>query len=162
MIRGNEWKEEYIRAVRDFMDVVLEEEPYWWSDEEGVWERGFFADREKYPEVALDVRKMRGMLLDKSGWYDNQEVADEAAEPYFDKYHEGSEQRGIQEYSYHGPNSKPWDYHYFWEYQCCVDKGLIINPMTKEEFAGLVRKLDNLPDDEQLSEDDLDRYCRRK
>lgn len=161
MIYTEEWRSLYINTVEHFMNKVLGEVPYRWCEEEEIWERRFFADREKYKSVALSADEMLDMLLEKSGFFDEMDKLDEAEKPYYDKYYEEFGD-SIPTYNYEGPDSVPWDYSNFQEYQTCVDKGLIKNPMTRQEFENLVRKLDNLPDDEQLSEKDLDRYCRRK
>lgn len=161
MLYNKGWKNEYVVAVRRLMEAVFGEYPYWWNDDEGLWERSFYADREKYQDVALDVNQITIMICDMLGSYDKQEAVAAEEDPYYDKYYEGYE-NSTPEYVYYGPHSKPWHYHSFSDYQRCVDKGLIINPITRQEFENLVRKLDDLPDDEQLTEDDLDRYCRRK
>lgn len=161
MLYSKDWKDEYIAAMRRLMEATLGEEPYWWSEDEGLWERSFYADREKYPDVALDADQISLMICDVLGWYEKQETAEAEEDPYYDKYYEGCED-SAPEYDYYGPHSKPWYYYSFSDYQRCVDNGLIINPITRQEFENLVRKLDDLPDDEQLSEDDLDKYCRRK
>ncbi len=161
MMHSKDWKDEYIASMRRLMVATLGDEPYRWSEDEGLWERSFYADREKYPDVALDVDQVSIMICDVLGWYDKHEAMEKEEDPYYDKYYDGYED-STPEYEYYGPHSKPWYYYSFSDYQRCVDKGLIINPITRQEFENLVRKLDDLPDDEQLTEDDLDRYCRRK